>query len=358
MKIYNKYIIRTILPLFILVTLLVTSMVWIIRMLNLTSLIEKGLSIIDFANVAIYLLPYLLYIILPIISLISTIFIYAKLQDEKQLIVLRSGGLSDFLIIKPALYLVFAVTIFSYFLSLYLIPVSYSKLAVAMNKFKENYVVNIIKENTFNQFSRHITLYVNNKTSASDFEGVTLYSNESEKKEKIYYAKYGRINEISENIFELELNDGIQYFYDNNGKMTKLFFDRINININNKHINKKARRKNSVEMFIGEMFNPKQDISQSQKNALQVDAHSRLIWPIYNFLFTFTALVIFIKWKHSRKVDIWQYIYSIIPTIIAAYIHFTCKKLAYNNIYFIYGCYSSILFWLLSAILLMFKRRL
>ena len=113
MSTYKKYIFKTIFPTFLTLSAVLTSLVWITQTLRLVHLIDKGIEFKTFLKIVVFLIPSLLFMILPVITVISVIVVYNRLQDERQLIILRSAGLSNFNLAKPALFITILITIFA-----------------------------------------------------------------------------------------------------------------------------------------------------------------------------------------------------------------------------------------------------
>lgn len=287
---------------------------------------------------------------MPVISVLTVIFLYHKLQEERQLTILRSAGLNNLQLAKPALYLCLVVSIIIYYISLYLLPISYSNLKTTIGNFKEQYISHIITEKTFNQLSKYTTLYIDKKTSKTNFNGVILFDNEHPQRRVIFFAKQGNIKTFSSHDVEFELFSGVQHAYDKSGNISKLHFDKININIARPHDNATPRKKGPFELFIHEMIWPDQTISQQQQNRLIVDGHVRLVWPFCNFAFVFLALSIFLRYNFYREINFKQYAASLLPVIFLIYIHFSLQKIIYHNMEYLYLLYANIAVALIGAI--------
>lgn len=342
MYIYNKYIIRKLLPTLFIVTLVTTSIVWIVQTMNLSKLIDKGIALTSFIKLTFLLLPYFIFIIMPIICVLAVIFLYHKLQEERKLIVLRSTGLSNFQIAKPALYLCIGISIILYYISLYLLPISYSHLKTTIGNFKEKYISHIITEKTFNQLSKYTTLYIDKKIAKTDFSGVLLFDNQSPDKRVIFFAKEGKIMAFNPQGIAFELFSGVQHTYDKSGNISKLHFDKINVNIAKPDDSGPPRIKSPFELFIHEMIWPSQVISLQHQNRLIVDGHVRLVWPFCNFAFVFLALSIFLRYPATRKTNFKQYAACLTPIIFLIYTHFSLQKMIYYNIEYLYLLYANI----------------
>ncbi len=342
MQTYSKYIIKNIIPLFLLLSLVLTSMVWITQMLNLISLFEKGITLKNFLKISILLLPYLLFIIMPLVSLITMVYVYFRLQEGRQLLVLRSAGLSNFKLLKPALIVATLITIIVYFISAYVMPVSYSSLKLNLSKFKEGYISNIIDVKTFNQLSKYITIYIDKKNSNKSFEGVILFDNKVADDRVIFFAQKGEIINLNPKKTEFELLHGVRHSYDKAGKLTKLYFDSMIVELINNNSITEDRNRTNLELFIYEMLYPDPKLPIIKQKILITEGHLRLIWPLYNFAFVFLALSIFLNFPYNRQNYLQQYVYTLLPIIFIAYFHFTLQKIAYKNLNYIYLCYGNV----------------
>ena len=226
MLIYKKYFIKSIFYPFLALSVGLTSVVWITQVLKLLYLIDKGIEFTEFCSLVVLILPSLFFMISPLISVLSVIFVYNKLQENKELTVLKTAGLSDFSITKPALGFAFVVTLFVYYISLYLMPLSYSKLKYGLSNFRENYLSNIIDEKKFNQISKNITVYVDKKNSDSILENIIIFDNEIPENRTILFAKTGKMY-LQKDSLLLKLEHGVRQSFDKNYHLTKLYFDDI-----------------------------------------------------------------------------------------------------------------------------------
>ena len=343
MQTYSKYIIKNIIPLFLMLSLVLTGLVWIIQVLNLINLFEKGISFKNFFKLSILLLPYLLFVIMPVVSLISMVYVYSRLQEERQLLVLRSAGLNNFKLLKPALLVASSITIIVYFISAYLMPISYNSLKLNLSNFKEGYISNIIDVKTFNQISKYITIYVDKKISNKSFEGVVLFDNKAAENRIIFFAQKGEIINFNQQKTEFELIKGVRHSYDKAGKLVKLYFDNMIVEVVNNNIpNTSPRNRTNLELFIHEMIYPDSTLTIEKQKILITEGHLRLIWPLYNFTFVFLALSIFLNFSYNRRNYLKQYIYSILPIMIVAYFHFSLQKIAYKDLNYIFLCYGNV----------------
>lgn len=354
---YKKYIFKAILPTFLILSVVLTSLVWITQTLRLVHFIDKGIGFQSFIKIITLLIPSLLFMILPIITVISIIVVYNRLQEERQIIIFQSAGLSNFHLAMPALYLTILITIFSAYISAYLMPYSYNKLKEETSSFQKGYVTSIIDARTFNQVSATSTIYIDRKHSDGLMEGVIFFDNKIPRNRIIFFAKQGKIITTPDNS-KFELIDGIRHSYDKNGKLTKLYFDTLSVSITNDTSEEKSRNKTSFELYLDEMLWPDSNLSIEKQNRLITDGHIRIIWPLFNFAFGFLALSIFLKQPYNRKSHIKQYILTFVPILIASYFHFTLQKIAYKDLNYIFLCYTNVFICIILSIWLNIKKSL
>ena len=349
MLIYKKYIAKAIFYPFIALSFILTSLVWITQILKLLYLLDKGIDSIDFLKLVVLILPSLFFMISPLISVIAVIYVYNNLQEERQLIILRASGLNNFAIAKPALIVATFITLVSYYVSLYLTPLSYGKLKYELSDFRENYVSNIITEKTFNQLSKYITIYVEEKNSNGSLNGIVLFDNKVSTNHTVLFAKTAKVV-MHGTIPLFQLQDGFKQSFDENNNITKLYFDSLLIEFQKNDSVSEDRNKTSLELYIHEMLWPDDKFSEEKKMRLIVDAHQRLIWPLFNYCLVFLALSMFLSKNHHRGTNINQIICTFAPLLIVTYFHFSLQKIAYQEPLYIFACYLNIFFCIVFSI--------
>lgn len=351
MLIYKKYISKNILPTFIMLTVLLTSLVWITQTLRMVHLIDKGIELSYFLKLIIFIIPSLLFIILPIISVLAVIYTYNNLQNERQLIVLKASGLNNYDIIKPALMIASIVTIIAYFISFHLMPVSYNAMKQKLSDFNRGYVSNIINDRTFNQISKYSNIYVDHKNTDGSLEGIILFDSKIPQNRTILFAKNAKI--IASDIYstEFELTSGMRHSYDKYGKLTKLYFDHLIVAINNNdRAEQNERNRTSLELFLDEMLWPNKELPIKKQKQLIIDGHLRIIWPLFNFAFIFLALSLFLSQPYTRKTKLKQFIITFLPILLVTYFHFTIQKMAYKEFDYIFLCYANVFFCIIFSL--------
>lgn len=347
--IYSKYVIRIIFPALIIITMVLTTLVWITQIMKLLYLLDKGVSAMDFLGVVVLIIPSLLFSVMPMVTLIAVVSTYSKLKEERQIIVLKNSGLDDFSIAKPALIIAAIITVFSFFLSAYLMPLSYNTLKNKLSFMRNNYISNIIDVRKFNQISKYYTIYIDKKDSNGNLEGIILFDNSVQNSKSVLFAKYGNVYMGKEEM-QFELSDGVRQAYDSNDNITRMHFDNLTVKIASDVSEVTGRTRNSLELYINEMLFPDAELDQEKQMRLIAEGHNRIIWPLFNFIFVFLTLSFFLKIGFHRHFQWKPILLCLIPALVATFIHFTLQKYSYSNLDIIYLCYGNILLCIIFSI--------
>src|ERR1700723_1079276 len=92
----NRYILRQCLSGMIFVTGALTAAVWLAQSLRLVDLIvNRGLSAEVFLYLATLIMPRFFYVVLPIGAFIAVLFVFNRLINESELVVMRAAGLGS-----------------------------------------------------------------------------------------------------------------------------------------------------------------------------------------------------------------------------------------------------------------------
>ncbi|MCC8417933.1 MAG: LptF/LptG family permease [Rickettsia endosymbiont of Bryobia graminum] len=343
MLIYKRYIIKNILPSLVIIIFSMTTLVWITQILKFLYLIDKGIKIGYFFSLVILVLPSLLFILTPLATTISIIYTYLHLSEKRQIIILQNLGLNNFRLATPALLIAIIITLFSYYISASLLPLSYNKLKTDLNFMKNNYSSTLITEKIFNPISKDVTIYFDSKLDDNTMLGLIIFDNRKADNQAIIFAKSGNIKAYS-NVSIFELDHGTRQTYDHNNNLTSLNFESLVIELTNKVDTSGVpnNRREINEYYIHELLNPDDTIDQQRKIKLIAEGHQRLIWPMYNFILVLASLSIFLRQPYNKKSHAKQILVTVSLVIIITYLHFTLQNHASKNLMYIFACYANV----------------
>lgn len=374
MPIYQRYIISNIVSIFFILLFVITGLVWLSQIIKLISLMEQGVSFLDFVNITLLLLPLLLFPILPFAVVLAVGIVYNKFSYEREIIILENIGLSPWNVIKPAIIVSCFVAILGYAVSVYLLPVSTSKLKSKLRYIKDNYASNFIQEKTFTTVSKDVIIYVAEKISASKLNGIVIFDNSNEGKKVIIFSQSGNIN-LQQNYTSLDLVNGMrQEVEQDTGHLSKMHFKSLSVALSNNpkcHIDStdpkclpSSRSKDMNEFFLTELIDPDNNFLDDKKIKLKAEFHQRIIWPLMIIVLPLVFLSVFMQKPYSRRGNSKIIGKAAGISLILVILHFVFHNLASKNIligifcYINIGLFSAISYYLLSQDKNIFKNKI
>lgn len=300
MKLIDRYLSKSIFYPTVAIIIVLSLIILITQSLKYVDLmVSYGISVFDFIKVTFLLLPSLLFIITPVCLFIAIIYSLNKLATQRELNIMKGIGISNFYISFPILRVVILITIFHYFLSLYLMPLVNHNFKELTKNLKESYISFFLQEKVFNHPTEFLTFYIKNKIGENKYEDifyqdshtgnvVTFIANEAEliKKDGNVY-----INFIEGNRQELNEKD----------ELVVLYFDSLLVQLHFKKENNSARIKSMQEKSIGELFSEGVSGDYQTKIRMTAEVSHRIIWPIYNIILSMIAIAALIQGEYARR---------------------------------------------------------
>lgn len=345
MGILSRYIFRSLLMPFVLLLVAISGVVWLAQSLRIIDLIiDKGISLTDFFYIASLLIPSLVYIITPIALTIATVAVINRLRHDREIVVLKSIGLTDAQIIRPFFYFAAIICCFNYFISFYAMPRCYREFKDLSVYFRNNYASMLLQEDVFSTQVANLTIYIGRFLDDGKFEEIFINDRRDAQVEKTINANYGDLK-ISQNTGKLELSKGtIQEKNKVTGKVNIIHFEhyKMLMDMSVSHI-EQLRGLSENEKYIHELLFPSQDIKRTEAWQWQVHGHQRLVWPAFNVSLCVMVAMILVSQPYSRRQRARENIAAATLTSAFIVLNMVVYSLAKNNIYFIPLMYVNLL---------------
>lgn len=330
---------------FLVITLCFAFIIWIIEAVKIVEMIvSRGLSLTHFFELSFYLLPYLLFMIIPVTTLCCLLYIVKKLKDDRELIILEYIGLDHKQILRPFLYFAIIVTAIHYSISFYFLPVSYKHFQSLENKIRNHYASLIFEPGTFSNRVSDLTIYVDKKISANEFKQIFIYDGRNPNRSNILIAEKGIIKRnIEDNTIGLSMYNGSSYQENlNEHKGTLLFFDdyHVTINLANPMYDKRVIQVN--EFFVHQML-LNNDQNEVRRNKAIVYGHQRIVWPLYNIAITIIVISVLSQTYKYREGSNAKFYIVFGISISLLILNFILQNLAMKNLYYINLMYALVI---------------
>ncbi|MEL6943665.1 MAG: LptF/LptG family permease, partial [Bacteroidota bacterium] len=177
MKIIDRLLLKSFLPPFS-VTFFIALFVLIMQFLWkwIDDIAGKGVGLLFILEMLAYMCISLIPLALPIAVLISSVMVMGNLAERYELSSFKSAGVSLTRVMVPLMFLTFAISIFSYFCSDKLIPISNLKYQSRLYDIKNQKPTLSLEEGVFNDDFQGFSIRIGNKKEDNKtIENVLMY---------------------------------------------------------------------------------------------------------------------------------------------------------------------------------------
>ena len=316
MRKITLYILRQLVVGMVFIAMALVCILWLSQSLRFVEMIvEKGLSISVFLTLTMLLMPSFLVIVFPVSLFSSILFVYNKLQSDRELVVMSTSGVSQWGLAKPALMLGLTVCVLSYVLTLVLIPNSYREFRHMEYTIRGNMSGLLVQEGVFTKVVPGLTVYARTRDSSGTLREILVYDERTPEEPVTMMAEKGVImsegGAVEENGGEAsDDQSGVQILMLNgnrqtvaqDGRFSILYFDSYVVDIADEKVPEDERFRDARERSLRELVSAsKSRIGEVEFRRFRTEAHQRFISPLYNISFTFIALACLLSGRFNRR---------------------------------------------------------
>ncbi|AZL15062.1 LptF/LptG family permease [Rickettsiales endosymbiont of Stachyamoeba lipophora] len=278
MQILVKNITKSLILPNIIVAVILCFLVWIIQSLRFLEFISsKGIDFFMVIQLTLNFLPSFLFLILPAAIGIAVVYYYNRMLCDNEIVVMRSIGMSDWQITKPALIYGLLVCVVGYALSFYISPLANRKFQERKAFLQNHYAAIIIQGGAFTEPVKGLTIYIDKVLENNTYKGILVNDQRKSGQEMTMIAKEARLIE-DENSSYFELTDGSRQEVKDN-KLSILFFKNFPLNITNYVKDPQQKWLEPQERNIFELFKH-EDQRPEMQGKLRAELNQRLVWPL------------------------------------------------------------------------------
>ena len=215
---------------FLLASISVTLIVWVIQAVNFLDLVtEDGHGFKIYFLYTLLSLPKIFSKTLPFIYFASVYYIILKYETNNELIIFWTIGIKKIEFINVLIKFSIFYLIFQLLLTTYIVPKTLDQARSFIRSSSVDLFSSIIKEKEFIDTVKNLTIFVENKSKDGRLNNIFLKEDLSNGKYQIVYAKRGLIDDINnKNI--LLLYEG-KILNKNKNKTDNLKFSKTEINL-------------------------------------------------------------------------------------------------------------------------------
>lgn len=327
-------------------------MVWLTQSLRFIDLItNKGIALSAFLKITGLLIIPLSYIIIPIAIFISIAILIYHFAYDRELVVFRVSGLSNFQISKPIIVFASLIMLLNYSISAYFLPKSYRDFKDLQEFFKNKYLSLFFEEAVFNSQINNLTVYVERKED-NKLYGIFIYDGKNAEKPVTIIAESGEIRRTPDGPQFLLVNGNHQEENKTNGAVALTYFSSYRFNLSLFSDIPDSRFMDANELYIHQLLDPMNldEGSRGQVKEFYVHGHQRIIWPFYTIIIALISSGLLLSGHYNRR-HFWakNLIVAVFITLVIVS-SLTMSNMALKNTWLIGGMYLSALSFFIFAI--------
>lgn len=337
MKIINRYILKQLLVSFALVLISMTVLVWLTQSLKMIDMIvTKGVSVGVFFKLTVLVLPNFIQILSPLALFAVTLFIYTRMQSDKELMVMKAVGMDNLSIIRAPLMLAVALTILGYFFTLLVVPYANTQMREMKWQIKNNLSHVMLQEGQFNSF-KNVTIYIRERLEGGVLKGIIVYDSKDPNKSSVLVAERGIVYQ-NEDETQVMFQQGVRQEITRDTKQySVLKFDKYTMSFGDKNEKGATRASDVREYSLGHLLMATRAgvPSHSLFRKYKVEAAKRLLQPLYNITFVFLAIFGVLAGHYNRRGQVGQINFVVGAALIVQSLALAFENMAAKNLLFL-----------------------
>ena len=292
-----KYIFFEMFPSFVLGILVFLAILLLFQTLRLTEfMLIHGVSGLTVLEILTHLSMSFLPIILPMSLLFSVLMTYGRLNQESELVAMKTLGLSSWTLAFPGFLMAFLCFVLSAYTSFELGPKGNRKFEVMINDLGQQRVGLSLREGVFSSGYFDLVIYANKIDSKSDeMSDVFIYDERNPDAPLTIIARKGKIIQKKTpqgNAALLRLEGG-NIHKTNNVVYTKVDFDTYDINLFDPYeLSEKKKSLPSYTLSDIQTDLASNEITPDFKTKLQIEFHRRWALSVACFVFALLGYIL------------------------------------------------------------------
>ena len=314
-----------------------TTLVWLTQSLRMIDMIvTKGVPLRVFLEMTFLVLPNFIQILSPIALFAVILFVFSRMQADKEIIVMKAIGMSNKQIMFPSFILAIFLTVIGYLFTLQVIPASHLELSNLKWKIRNDLSHLLLQEGQFNNLGNGLTIYVKERSQDGSVNGVMAYDSKNPKNISILIAEKGYIFQEEEG-FQLIFQKGTRQEYDpKSKKFSILKFNKYNMFFSDKKQADTNRSLDESEHSLKYLLTVTKDEASSpiMYRKYKTEALKRLTKPLYNLTFMFLAMFAILSPFYNRRGQVGRINLIILSALLVQSLCLAFENLTAKNLWF------------------------
>jgi lipopolysaccharide export system permease protein len=330
-KTATLYVLKEILPIFIIGLMTFTIILLMDKILKLIELIvNRGGSLSDVLMLFLFISPSFLVITIPVAVLLGTLLTFGRLSSDSEITAFKASGMSLYQLFLPISVFALATFLLTSLLVFYGLPWGNRGFKATLYRLAQSKADIEIKERVFNDAFSGLVVYVDRvPLQGNHMEGILIYDQREKGKSNTILAREGFIiNHPESQEIILRLRDGdIHRFELEAHTFQKIKFDTYDLKLELAKTFAAIERKfKDREMSIDDLQKKMEEVEKTGKDttSYKVELHKRYAIPFTCIVFALIGVPLGIQPHRSGRS--YGFILSIL-ILLAYYISLTASEI-------------------------------
>jgi lipopolysaccharide export system permease protein len=308
-SIINRYLLKEMMLPFVINSVFFTFVFLMTKILDITNLIVNyKISMFSILLILLYSIPRFLSFVIPMSVMMAVLLTFIRLSNDKELVALKSGGVSIYGLIPPVLVFCLMGVVLSCFITVYGMPWGTVSMKELTFQVAASHADAGLKERTFNDTFKDVMLYINKiDLKKKMLKDVFIEDKRSQNIVSTVMAPKGRMfAEPDKLVFHLKLYQGtINQVNLENRSAHSINFDSYDVNLDVKKTltASKDGPKDEDEMSFGDLKAYLKTFSQQNEQyyTALIELHKKFSIPFACFALGILAVPLGIQSESAKR---------------------------------------------------------
>ena len=353
--IISSYIFKQTLRNVLVSTLVLISVVWLSQSFKTIKLIiNKGADISDFMILSAYSFPSWFLIALPFGIFSGCMISYVRLENDKEIVVMKAAGISFLRISRPAIILAIMASVILFLNVHFILPFSYANFKSLQDEIRNSSQEFVIKDNIFVDLNNTQTIYIGKLGKNNKFEEIFIQDRTDSKKVIEFFSKNGYLNREESKIF-LSMNVGTRVSTNQDNISTFMDFEKYDLIIKSDQVKEKEIRVIEYNEYNFFELIKKANDNKANKGKLLAEAHNRNTICFLPIIYTLIIMISALNGSHTRNPTILRNIASVGLLILVQSLTIILKNMVHFNIFLLPMMYLFPIILIIIGTIILYK---
>jgi len=303
----DRYILRQLAGGLLAVTTGLAALVWLTQSLRFIELVlDRGLSLAVFLELTSLMLPGFIVVILPITTFVVVLFVYVRMNTDRELVVMRAAGLSPIRLARPGLVIAAFAVGMGYLLNLWLVPLSHGAFRMWQFEIRNQMAAILLQEGVFSSVGGDLTVYARSRERDGTLRGILVHDQRDAGQPVTIIAEGGRITATPQGP-RVVLTNGVRQQLDRAQqgqppRLSVLSFSENSVDLASATRQEEVRSRDSRERSVAELLepDPAEGLRPRELARFYGEAHQRLSAPLTALSYALVGLAVALTGQFRR----------------------------------------------------------